>query len=222
VARFSIKATDGTVTGTNNCQIDQVKAGSGSVSFNYSANSLPFPIEGWYRQPLTWIPFTKDLNQEVFQVTDLPAGNYDVQIDGKTVTTCTADELAAGVNMSENEKTPEYQQAAKAWSVYAKQFDNYSRLRDLVCDERTLIDPKIPRPLTLDQINPILDQKLKDHAGKPDEARIQQEVSALRDLKSKEADFHAQIDAALTQVQAMVQPVSHQVTISPAVAAAGA
>jgi lysophospholipase L1-like esterase len=219
VARFSIKGSDGTVTSTNNCQIDQVKATNGTVSFTYSANALPFPIDWWTRPALKWIPFTNDLNQEVFQVTDLPAGNYDVQIDGKTVATYTAEELGAGVNLSENEKTPEYQQAFKAWTAYSKLFDTYSKLRDLVCDERTMIDAKIPRPLTLDQMNPILDQKLKDHAGKPDEARVKQQVEQLRALKPKEADLNALIDSTLTQVQAMVQPVPHQVTIAPSTGA---
>jgi hypothetical protein len=158
VARFSIKGTDGTVTSTNNCRIDQIKAANGTVSFTYSANALPFVLDWWTQPALKWIPFTNDLNQEVFQVTDLPAGNYDVQIDGKTVATSTAAELAAGVNMSENDKTPEYQQAFKAWRAYANLFYPYSHLRDIVWNEGALIDAKIPRPLTLEQINPLLDR----------------------------------------------------------------
>ncbi len=218
VARFSIKGTDGTVTSANNCQIDQLKAANGTVSFTYSANALPFVMDWWTKPALQWVPFTKDLNEEVFQVTGLAAGNYDVQMDGKTVATCTAEELAAGVNMSENDKTPEYQQSAKAWGVYSKLFYPYAHLRDIVWNEGALIDAKVPRPLTLEQINPLLDQILKDHAGKPDEAKVKERVEALRALKAEEPAINAQIDATLAQVQAMVQPQAHAVTITPSTA----
>jgi hypothetical protein len=222
VARFSIKGTDGSVASSNNCQIDQAKVENGTLTFRYSANAIPFAVDHWYRDPLKWVPFTKDLDQEVFQVTDLPAGNYDIKIDGNTVQTVTAEELAAGVNLSENEKTPQYQQSAKAWRIYQKQFDNYSRLRDVVTLERAVVDKKIPRPLTLEQLNPILDSTLAAHAGKSDEAKIKKQVEELRDLKTKAPEMQSQIDQALEQARAAAQPVPRTVTIAPASAAPAA
>jgi lysophospholipase L1-like esterase len=213
VARFSIKGTDGTVASSNNCTIDQVKVENGGVSFRYSARAIPFPTDWWYKQALDLVPFTKDLDQEVFQVTDLPAGNYDLQMDGATVQTCTAAELAAGVNVSENGKTPEYQQAAKAWHLYDAQIPNYARLRDIVTWEDQIADPSVPRPLTMDQDQSILDAYATAHQGK------QAAVAAhLKEWKPRQADLQSQIDAAMTQITAMVQPAPHLVKIVPATA----
>lgn len=220
VARFSIKGTDGTVAHANNCQIDQAKVANGTLTFQYSANAIPFAVEHWYRDTLKWVPFAQDLNQEVFQVTDLQPGNYDVQIDGKTVLTCTAAELSEGVNLAENDKTPEYQQSAKVWHIYQQQFDNYSKLRDVVTQERAVVDKKIPRPLTLEQLNPILDAMLAAHTGKPDETKIKKQVDDLRELKTKAPEMQSQIDKALEEARAAAQPVPHTVTIAPATATA--
>jgi endoglucanase len=206
VARFNIKGTDGSVTAATKCTIDQV------------AKSLPFPVERWYNKPLTWVPFSQDIDSEVFQVTDLPAGNYDIQIDGQTIRSATADELAAGVQMAEETKTPEYQQAYKAWHVYNAVQDDYVKLRDLVCAERTVIDAKIPRPLTLEQENPLIDEYLKTHPDK----RAQGQVDIIRNVKPKEADLNAAIDAAITQARTMVVPQPHTVKISTAAAATAA
>ena len=51
--------------------------------------------------------------RETVAVSGLPAGEYSVQIDGREVARATADQLAAGLELQSNPKTPQYQQAAK-------------------------------------------------------------------------------------------------------------
>ncbi len=55
-----------------------------------------------------------------------------------------------------------------------------------------------------------------------DEAKVKQRVEALRALKAQEPALNTQIDTTLAQVQTMVLPVPHQVTIAPSASAPAA
>jgi len=215
VARFSIKGTNGTVQNAINCQIDQCKVAGGSLTFQYSANAIPIPFERWAQPALKMVPFTVDLNREIFQVTDLPAGAYELQIDGQLVRTCTSQELAAGVNLSETTKTPQYQQAMRAWRLHEKEFDCYAKLRDISSYERSLIDLKIPRPLSLEQVNNLMDERVKVNPGS------QKKADALKELKSHEAEYNDTIKKLSEQIRALVMPQPHMVKIQRVANAGG-
>ena len=53
----------------------------------------------------------KEFNQEILKVDGLKSGNYDVSIDGEKIGTYPAVELGEGINLAENMRTPQYQQA---------------------------------------------------------------------------------------------------------------
>jgi hypothetical protein len=76
------------------------------------------------------VPFTANLNQEMLHVSHLPKGNYQISIDGTPVLTCSAEELAQGINLATNAKTPQYKQALAVADLAAKHqsSDSFNRV----------------------------------------------------------------------------------------------
>ena len=80
--------------------------------FTLNEKALPFPLtekDGGFKL----VPFVADLNQQTLRVSGLEAGKYEIRIDGAPVAQVEAKEIAAGVNLATNEKTPQYQAALK-------------------------------------------------------------------------------------------------------------
>jgi len=101
------------------------------LSFNFAAEALPWvlPPEAAEGVKLTHIGH-KFANEKV-TVHDLPPGKYQLKIDGQAIGTYTAGQLATGVELEENDKTPQYQQALKVALLNKKRNDEAMRpLRD--------------------------------------------------------------------------------------------
>lgn len=120
VADIVLDAKDGRVHQAKNATIRAVKTTNGEISFDYLAKSLPYPIDtvprAWQnfqtqKDALEVIPFMQEFNQERIAVTGLDAGRYTVLIDGERIVDASADELAAGINLTEYPHTPQYRQA---------------------------------------------------------------------------------------------------------------
>lgn len=56
------------------------------------------------------VPFMEEMNRETLKVTGLK-GNYKLLIDDEEIGTWSGDELAKGINLAAESKTPQYQQA---------------------------------------------------------------------------------------------------------------
>ena len=89
------------------------KATAQKVSFTLNESALPFPLTDKDDGFTEMVPFVADLNQQTLRVAGLEAGRYDVRIDGASVAQVEAIELAAGINLATNDKTPQYQAAMK-------------------------------------------------------------------------------------------------------------
>lgn len=111
VARLTVDAATGQAGPLVGCTLEGVTRDGGRLSFTCREQALPFVLPPAAAKALKLVPFTDQLNRELLTVTGLPAGNYTLSIDDTAVATCTAAELAAGVNLATNAKTPQYQQA---------------------------------------------------------------------------------------------------------------
>lgn len=120
VARMAVAADSGTVVEQDNCRIEHVKASPGGLEFDCLEAALPFPVPAGAEGALKLVPFQEEMNQEVLKVTGLGAGTYTLSIDGQDVGQYDAAGLAAGVNLSTNTKTPQYQQALEVSQINAK------------------------------------------------------------------------------------------------------
>lgn len=98
---------------TTRCTITNLKRDGKTVSFERLDEGLPMPIAAECDSLLPYVNQLKDLNWYGVKVAGLPAGKYDVSIDGVKITETTAEELAAGVNLGNLRVGPVYEQSQK-------------------------------------------------------------------------------------------------------------
>ena len=90
----------GSVVQKKFCEITEVAAKDGGLSFTRLDQRGPWPIVPSCREALKLMPQIADLSRYMLTVTDLPEGEYAISMNGKVVAKLTAKELAAGWNMS--------------------------------------------------------------------------------------------------------------------------
>ena len=119
VANVEIDANRKQAVKSENCAISNIKKNGKELSFDYLAESLPYPLDtiprGWEQSrsqadAMKVVPFMDEMNREILKVTGLK-GTYKLLIDGEEIGTWNAGELAAGINLAKETKTPQYQQA---------------------------------------------------------------------------------------------------------------
>lgn len=138
VSRVSIDVKKGLVS-EENSKNSIVKKSDVGVSFDYLAESLPFPIDsvnGVWENPQTQAdalavyPFIKEFNQETLKIDGLQKGNYDLLIDGKKISAFSADTLAKGINLALLSNTPQYQQSVSIMYLNELRLDLEKKIRD--------------------------------------------------------------------------------------------
>ena len=214
IADVAIDATDGTVSAAENCKVEDIHAGPEGVKFRYLANALPFPVEEAAKPALAWIPFTEELNSEVLTVRGLPAGSsYRLEIDGKVIRTFSSEELGNGINLAEETNTPQYQQALEVLALFKKRWNLVARLGAIAFVEHGTCR-EMPRPLTIDQVQPKLDAWIKTAEGKPYEGFFRACGTAYLTDKPQEKELASQIEQLLPEIQAAAKSVSHSFVLA--------
>ncbi len=99
VSSATLKA-GGEVVEARRCQITNAAAKDGKLTFTRLDAAGPWPILPAARKALELLPETLKLSQYLLRVTGLPEGAYRVSINGKPAATLSAQELAAGWNMT--------------------------------------------------------------------------------------------------------------------------
>jgi lysophospholipase L1-like esterase len=99
VSSATLKA-DGTVVEAKGCSITDSAANDGHLSFTRLDERGPWPIDPRAKAAVELLPEITDLSRYLLTVQGLPTGKYAVTINGKPAATLSADELAAGWNMS--------------------------------------------------------------------------------------------------------------------------
>ena len=124
-------ATKPTSTAAN-AKVSDLKVDGGKVTFTLLANSLPWvlPPDTAEGQALTHIGHRN--GNEKLTVRQLPVGKYELKIDGTPVGQLTDAQLAFGVELEGNDKTPQYQQALKVALLNKQRNDTvYQKIRGL-------------------------------------------------------------------------------------------
>lgn len=99
VSSATIDAT-GKVVEAKDCQISDVAAEEGKLSFTRLDERLPFPIPDDARAVVALYPTILELSQYTLKVPGLKPGSYTLKINDASVASCTGEELAAGVNLT--------------------------------------------------------------------------------------------------------------------------
>ncbi|HEX3133191.1 MAG TPA: SGNH/GDSL hydrolase family protein [Planctomycetota bacterium] len=134
VATIAIDAAQAKALTADNCTISDLSTSGGDLTFTVLEKSLPFPIFKHQQPALALIPFIEELDRETLRIAGLGAGRWKVSIDDKLVATCTGQELADGINLATNDRTPQYAQALRvADSNFKRQAIVAGKLRAIAC-----------------------------------------------------------------------------------------
>ena len=116
VADVEINANKKEAIKSENCTISNIKKIGKDISFDYLAESLPYPLDtiarGWGSKKsqadvVKVVPFMEEMNSEILTVTGLK-GQYRLLIDDEEIGTWNAADLEKGINLAAESKTPQY------------------------------------------------------------------------------------------------------------------
>ena len=117
-----------TVSNATNAAIGNLVNTGGELSWTAAERALPFPIkktEYVHDRAFSDVPFVADFNQQLLSVRSLAAGNYILLINDAEVGIYSDVEMAAGIDLSNNIHTPQYQMAfAIREQLYSAQYKN--------------------------------------------------------------------------------------------------
>ncbi|MDR2448488.1 MAG: SGNH/GDSL hydrolase family protein [Prevotellaceae bacterium] len=138
VATMQIDAAGKKIIQAKYCRLSNLKVSPTTVSFDYLAESLPYPLDpvarGWgqkksQREAIKTVPFMEEMNRELLKVEGLK-GTYRLYIDDITIGEWTGEQLAAGVNLAAEHKTPQYKQALAVMYLNEERWEIERRFRD--------------------------------------------------------------------------------------------
>jgi len=196
VSRMEIDAAARRAVVQENCRVSDLNVTPEGVTFTCLEQSLPFPVADAAKPALELIPFMQDFNQEILRVAGLAPGDYALKIDGQAVRTFTASELAGGVNLAVEPRTPQYQQALAVQAALDKKWRAVDKIRTLAYVEFSAW-PDAPRPVDVTLLQPKLDAQLAAAKGKSYESYIQGKQKTYFELKPHEAEFPAEVASTI-------------------------
>ena len=138
VADMEINAGTGTVSKSENCIVSAIRKDRRGISFDYLANSLPYPMDTVSRgfeakrtQSVAkkLVPFVEEMNQEILKVSGLE-GEYKLYIDDELIGIWSGEELEEGINLAEITWTPQYQQALEVMFLNEWRWELERNFRD--------------------------------------------------------------------------------------------
>ena len=182
--------------------------GSNHIGFTYKPASLPYFVNPAAAPALEYIPFTKELNTELLQITDMPAGNYALMMNNVMMGEFTAADFAKGINLA-SLNTPAAIQAKKVVEYCEDIRKHESDMRQIRHMEyRTLW--KLPNGNNRDSGIAILKRKLADTAVKGNER-----TNFERYLKNKahETELYKAFDTMYKKLYTMNKPETIRVRI---------
>lgn len=119
-----------TVSSTNHCTVTGLSRNGNNLSFTFHADRM---APGFYvpddiitndcRGAFTLMPSLGNQFCEILRVTNLPAGNYELNIDGSNVVTVTSAQLAAGYNSFTNYSGPFWAQKKEVLGLMCDMLD---------------------------------------------------------------------------------------------------
>jgi lysophospholipase L1-like esterase len=143
IARVAVDARKAAAADVSNCEITDVKATATGVEFDCLEKALPFVPVQEVQPAFALVPFEQELNQEPLVVSGLEAGRYELRIDGNPVGEYSAVDFQKGINLAQNERTPQHRQSAAAAKVNYELTQAVGHLRVVAEQYYTLFRQKV-------------------------------------------------------------------------------
>lgn len=217
VADVEINAAKNTVVKSANCVVSDLKKNANKYTFDYLANSLPYPLDtvarGWNSKrsqadAIKYVPFMDEMNQEILKVTGLK-GNYKLMIDECEIGTWTADDLALGINLAKQTRTPQYQQALAIMHLNEIRWEIERNFRDYAWIQFGFFQPRGLLFANNRQALDVLDKEV----GKNGWLKMQRDNyarmmhQAVREVKEQ------QMNEIITQIYEINKPLKRKITL---------
>ncbi len=100
VSRAEIDCSAKKVASAESCSVSNLKVADGMLTFDRLDTALPMPIDSRAQSALRLAPVLEDLSRYELKVSGLPAGQYELLVDGESATKASAEDLAKGLNLS--------------------------------------------------------------------------------------------------------------------------
>lgn len=124
VSHAEIDSKAGKVNAAQNCRVENLKTGDGTLSFDRTDDALPMPIDPRAHGALSLAPIIAELNQYDLQITGLAPGSYRLSIDGENLDKVSAEELSKGLSLA-TQAGPITEQAQDLLKLIFKKNDLY-------------------------------------------------------------------------------------------------
>ena len=216
VAEMGIDATAGQPTTQGNCRITDLQCQGATVRFTCTAAALPYPVLPAAAPALQWVPFMDDLNREMLTVTGLPAGQYAVLVDGRLLVAAAAPELAAGLNLAGNPRSPMLKQALAVMAAEEKRQAVAARMRTFAAQRHWLTwgNPAL-NPDDFEAMKAALLADLEKKQGLANFAYFRGQVDTYLAWKPREAELKQELEEHTTAIWKLNQPTAHRFEIRP-------
>jgi lysophospholipase L1-like esterase len=143
VAVMKINARKDKPAGLVNAEVRHIAKTGAGVEFDALEKSLPLVVPDAARPALDLVPFMSELNRETLMVTGLGKGQYTLKIDNEDAGEFSSAEMAAGIQLAGNPKTPQYRQSAAATKISADRTKVGQTLRDIAAQKYNLSKAKV-------------------------------------------------------------------------------
>ncbi len=133
----------------------------GTLTFKWTAESLPWVLPPEAATGVKLLKLGHRMSREALAVHGLPQGKYELAIDGQVVGTYNSQRLARHIELQQNDKTPQYQQALEVALLNKKRNEGPVRMLRNEWRQFQQAD-RLQRQLSADPSN----EKLADLAAK--------------------------------------------------------
>lgn len=218
VADINIDASKASLISSSNCEVTNLKKTATGISFDYLANSLPYPMDtiarGWGQKKGQFeatkvVPFMDEMNRELLAVKGLK-GNYKLTIDGEEIGIWSADDYAKGINMASLTNTPQYQQAFRIMHLNEDRFEKERRTREYAWVQFNFFLPKGITELNTREAIEVLDKHKESNGW----------LKGRRDIYSKgmfpeiRKVWQAEQDMIIDTIYEINTPVKRKITLT--------
>ena len=128
VSTATIDAAGPKVVEAGACTVTELKGDAEGVEFTRLDKGLPLNLGLIGHLANAWFPLREDLSRYMLCVRDLKDGRYDIVVDGKSIATHTAKELAEGVNIAG--ATRSGWEPGGTWDAQATELENLVNARN--------------------------------------------------------------------------------------------
>lgn len=178
----------------------------GGVAFDIKENALPLPLRKNGSELMqAELPIGDELSQELVTFY-VPDGNWMLSIDGAPVVTADANTWAKGVNLSFNEKTPQYAQAQRVATAILEHMD-FGRL--VGCGKWEWAEDFFKRELKGNANDPVARKAYIDSLPKRLEAQRPM-LDIVSEYWGRKEDAYRRLEDGFAGLRKLATPVLHR------------